>query len=48
MDSQAIAVEYSIKSKSEGRGFKPFPMLDGSGVKAMPGKGLLVPGSLPR
>ncbi len=26
-----------LGSQSEGRGFDPHPMLDGSGVKAMPG-----------
>jgi len=26
-----------LGSQSEGRGFDPRPMLDGSGVKAMPG-----------
>jgi len=32
-----LAIEYSILgSRSEGRGFDPHPMLDGSGVKAMP------------
>jgi len=27
----------ALGSQSEGRGFNPRPMLDGSGVKAMPG-----------
>ncbi len=27
----------ALGSQSEGRGFHPTPMLDGSGVKAMPG-----------
>ncbi len=27
----------ALGSRSEGRGFNPRPMLDGSGVKAMPG-----------
>ncbi len=27
----------ALGSRSEGRGFNPCPMLDGSGVKAMPG-----------
>ena len=27
----------ALGSQSEGRGFKPRPMLDGSGVKAVPG-----------
>ncbi len=27
----------ALGSQSEGRGFDPCPMLDGSGVKAMPG-----------
>jgi len=27
----------ALGSRSEGRGFDPCPMLDGSGVKAMPG-----------
>jgi len=27
----------ALGSQSEGRGFNPSPMLDGSGVKAMPG-----------
>ncbi len=36
-----------LGSRSKGRGFDPRPMLDGNGVKAMPGW-LLVPGLLPR
>jgi hypothetical protein len=27
----------ALGSQSEGCGFDPFPMLDGSGIKAMPG-----------
>jgi len=27
----------ALGSLSEGRGFNPYPMLDGSGVKVMPG-----------
>ena len=27
----------ALGSRLEGRGFDPYPMLDGSGVKAMPG-----------
>jgi len=34
----------ALGSRSEGRGFNPCPMLDGSGVKAMPGS-ILTPNS---
>ncbi len=34
----------ALVSRSKGRGFNPCPMLDGSGVKAMPGS-ILTPNS---
>ncbi len=36
-ESCSLAVGRALGSRSEGRGFNPCPMLDGSGVKAMPG-----------
>jgi len=35
----------ALGSRSEGRGFDPCPMLDGSGVKAMPGSMISAPNS---
>jgi len=33
----SVLSKQGLQSRSEGRGFDPCPMLDGSGVKAMPG-----------
>ncbi len=36
-DFEVVSSGRALSSRSEERGFDPCPMLDGSGVKAMPG-----------
>ncbi len=43
--AKAVSSDRALGSRSEGRGFDPHPMLNGCGVKAMPGSICSAPNS---